>query len=225
MFTPCYWVSVLTWKYETSAAPEADTSVTTDNDFKSLDKHSARQVPTICKTAEPPVCSLSLPHGTCLDTGRGGPQRAPEQTLVAWALPCTCSPPTKVCLRLAARARKGTDTRMHTDPHQGSPVTGGRTNIFHSVCSIFYRPGKSKMIKLWRGKKAMEKTETGQPWQPVLGRGEFRMTCLTPLPRTVALACHNASRLNHNQVYPINLSVRKKNSTMSMNSSRSPHTS
>lgn len=51
MYLLRYKVLILTWKYETSASPPLETSVTTDNDFKSLDKHRARQVPAICKNS------------------------------------------------------------------------------------------------------------------------------------------------------------------------------
>ena len=145
MFTLCYQVSILTWKYETSEAPEADTSVTTDNDFKSLDKHNARQVPTICKTVKPPVYLMALLHCTCLQ------YRTPTFTEAWKADTRSLGPATHVqpadegmpppsCKDKEGHRR--TDTRTHTDPYQGSRVTCGRTNIFQ--CLQYFLPSREK---------------------------------------------------------------------------------
>lgn len=119
--------------------------MTTDNDFKSLDKHSARQVPTICKTVKSPRILSNSARAYRVQDRRKRSQRSKQQKHVAWLLPCMYSQPRKVCTRPAARTR----TPRHSHTHIKAPqVKCWRTNIIDRVYNIF-----KKMIKLWKGEK------------------------------------------------------------------------
>lgn len=166
-----------------------ETSVTTDNDFKSLDRHNARQVPTICKTVKSPLCLVLLLDCICLQYRR--------QIFRALKSRNTCLAPATHVAHEGMCPLSCKDTNTH--PQQGAQTKCWRTNIPTEpiTFSILLENCKNKKKKIHR--------------RPRLSIRLLLMMFIKFQSQSVALKHHKTRKtLNHNPVDHTNLFGKKK---------------